>query len=91
MKITRKMLLIIIAVLGVLLIAYGLIRQFTAIEIDESTDKYVTNIIIFIALGLFVYNRKIASDEKRSREAEEAERLAKENQEEEDSQDEETP
>ena len=73
MKITRKTLLIIIAILGVLLIAYGVIRHFTGFGEGEEWDRYVSDIIIFIALGLFVYNRKMARDEKLAREAEEAE------------------
>ena len=76
MKITRKTLLIIIAALGVLLIAYGVIRHFTGFGEGEEWDRYVTDIIIFIALGLFVYNRKLARDEKQAKEA--AERQAEE-------------
>ena len=68
MKVTRNMLLIIIAALGVLLIAYGLLRQFTGFGKDESWDKYVTDIIIISALGLFLYNRKLAKDEKLAKE-----------------------
>jgi uncharacterized membrane protein HdeD (DUF308 family) len=75
MKITRNTLLIIIAALGVLLIVYGAIRHFTGFGEGEEWDRYVTDIIIVIALGLFVYNRKMVRDEKQAREAE---RLAKE-------------
>jgi len=64
------MLLITIAILGVLLIAYGVIRHFTGFGEGEDWDRYVTDIIIFIALGLFVYNRKMARDEKLAKEAE---------------------
>ena len=64
MKVTRKTLLIIIAALGVLLIAYGMIRHFTGFGEGEEWDRYVTDAVIFIALGLFIYNRKMASDEK---------------------------
>ena len=76
MKISRNTLLIIIAALGVLLIAYGVIRHFTGLGEGEEWDRYVTDIIIFIALGLFVYNRKLARDEKQAKEA--AERRAEE-------------
>jgi hypothetical protein len=68
MKISRKMLLFIIAALGALLIGYGLIRQFTGFEPDETVDKYVSNGIIFTALALFVYNRKLVKDEKQANE-----------------------
>ena len=74
MKITRKTLLIIIAALGVLLIAYGLIQHFTGFGKGEEWGRYVSDIIIFIALGLFVYNRKLARDEKQAKEAEAEER-----------------
>jgi len=73
MKITRKTLLIIIAALGVLLIAYGVIRHFTGFGEGEEWDSYVTDSIIVIALCLFVYNRKMARDEKLAKEAEERE------------------
>ena len=58
MKLTRKMLLIIIAILGVLLIAYGVIQHFTGFGEGEEWDRYVTEIIIVIALGLFIYSRR---------------------------------
>jgi uncharacterized membrane protein YidH (DUF202 family) len=69
MILSRKMLLTAIAGLGVFLIAYGLIRYFTGFEPGESVDKYLTDIIIMIALGLFIYSRKMAKDEKQAREA----------------------
>ena len=72
-RITRKTLLIIIAALGALLIAYGAIRHFTGFGEGEAWDRYVPNIIIFAALGLFVYNRKMARDEKQAQDAAEAE------------------
>jgi uncharacterized membrane protein YidH (DUF202 family) len=58
MKITRKTLLIIIAAMGVLLIAYGVIRHFTGFGESEEWDRYVTDIVIIIALGLFIYSRR---------------------------------
>ena len=60
-----------IAALGVLLIGYGLIRLFTGFEPGEALDKYITDIIIIIALGLFIYNRKMLKDEKRIAEKDE--------------------
>jgi hypothetical protein len=75
MKITRKTLLIIIAALGIFLIGYSLIRQLTGYGFNEKTEKQMMDVIIIAALGLFVYNRKMAKDEKRAKEtAEEAER-----------------
>jgi len=73
MKVTRTTLLIIIAALAVLLIAYGVIQYFTGFGAGEEWDRYVADVIIVIALGLFIYNRKMAKDEKQAKEAEEAE------------------
>ena len=84
MKISRKTLLKIIAAMGIFIIAYSLFRHFTGIGLSETAEKYMMDIIIFGALGLFLYNRKLARDEKRAREAaEEAERRAAEEPEEE--------
>jgi len=68
MKISRKILLAAIAALGVLLIGYGLIRQFTGFEPSEAMDKYVSDIVIIMALGLFVYSRKLLKEEKKANE-----------------------
>jgi len=73
------MLLITIAALGFFIIAYSLVRQFTGFGLGEAGEKYMMDIIIFGALGLFLYNRKLLKDEKRAKEAaEEAERRAAE-------------
>ena len=78
-KITRKALLAIIAALGIFIIVYSLIRHFTGIGFGEKGEKYMMDVVIFGALGLFMYNRKMASDEKKAREAAaEAERRAAE-------------
>jgi hypothetical protein len=54
--------------LGSLLIAYGLFRHFSGVEVDEGLEKIMIDGVIFAALGLFLYNRKLASDEKKERE-----------------------
>ena len=75
MKITRKMLLAITAFLGILIIVYSIVRYFTGYGFSEAGERYMMDIVIIAALGLFMYNRKMAKDEKRAREAaEEAER-----------------
>ena len=72
--------MIITAGLGVFIIAYSLIREFTGIGLSEAQEKYMMDIIFFGALGLFVYNRKMASDERKAKAAaEEEERRAAEN------------
>ena len=78
MKITRKTLLGITAFLGILIILYALLRQFSGIELGEDYEKLFMDVIFFGAMGIFIYNRKMASDERKAKEA--AERLAAENQ-----------
>jgi hypothetical protein len=71
MKVTRTWLLRITAGLGIFLIAYTLFRHFSGIQLNEQFEKYLLDGIIFAALGLFVYNRKLGADEKKAREAQE--------------------
>jgi hypothetical protein len=71
MKITRVWLLRITGSLGVFIIIYSLIRHFTGFQFDETMEKTIFDIIVFAALGLFIYNRKLAGDEKKEREAKE--------------------
>ena len=71
MKITRKMLMIATASLGVALILYSVIRQITGFYVDEALERNIINGIIFVALAFFLYNRKLSRDEKQAREAEE--------------------
>jgi hypothetical protein len=54
--------------LGSLLIAYGLFRHFSGVKVDEGLEKIMIDGVIFAALGLFLYNRKLAADEKKERE-----------------------
>ena len=79
MKVTRKMLLTITASLGVFIIVYSLVRHFFDIGVSESMEKYFFDTIIIVALGCFMYNRKLAKDERLAKEAaQEAERRAME-------------
>jgi hypothetical protein len=79
LKITRKALLIVTASLGVLLILYTVVRHFIleprGIIPPEKFEKYFTDGVILAALCLFVYNRRLAKEEKQAREAAEAEAL----------------
>ena len=78
MKVTRNMLLIITASLGVLIILYSLFRHFTGKGLSEGAEKYMMDVVVIAALGLFLYNRKMAKEEKLAREAaaEKARRIA---------------
>jgi hypothetical protein len=78
MKITRRLLLGVLAALGVLIIAYSLFRQFTGIGFDEQFEKRMFDIVMFAALGIFMYNRKLAADEKKERDAAELAKNARE-------------
>ncbi|MDR1352371.1 MAG: hypothetical protein LBK05_03720 [Treponema sp.] len=78
MKVTRKLLLGVLAGLGVFIIAYTLFRQFTGIGFSEDFEKRMFDIVMFAALGIFMYNRKLASDEKKARDAAELAKNAKE-------------
>ncbi|MDR2739174.1 MAG: hypothetical protein LBB68_05015 [Treponema sp.] len=78
MKITRSALLKITAGLGGALIVYAFLRQFTGITVDEALEKFILDGVIFAALGLFIYNRKLVSDEKKAKEREEAEAAGEE-------------
>jgi hypothetical protein len=69
MKITRKALLIVTASLGGLLIVYSLVRHFFKVGLSETMEKYFMDGVIFAALGLFMYNRKLAKDERLAKEA----------------------
>ena len=86
MKITRNKLLMITGALGILIVVYSLLKLVIGFEFDDAKEKYFFDIIFIAALGLFVYNRKMASDEKKAKDAaEEAARLAEEDSEETDS------
>jgi hypothetical protein len=54
--------------LGIFLIAYSLFRHFAGLKVDEALEKIIIDGVIFAALGLFFYNRKLAADEKKERE-----------------------
>jgi uncharacterized membrane protein len=69
MKITRVWLLRITGAMGVFIIVYSLIRHFTGFQFNGAAEKTMFDIIIFAALGLFIYNRRLANDEKKEREA----------------------
>ncbi|MDR0377549.1 MAG: hypothetical protein LBH70_07125 [Spirochaetaceae bacterium] len=68
MKLTRIHLLRIAAGLGIFLIVYGFFRHFSGIEVDEGLEKMMIDGVVLASLGLFVYSRKLAADEKKERE-----------------------
>jgi hypothetical protein len=69
-KIKRSWLIGLILGMGILMAAYTLVRTFTPFRLDEKAERYFFDILIFTALGVFVYNRKLSADEKKEREKE---------------------
>jgi hypothetical protein len=67
MKITPRMLLITAIGLGLLMLGYALLRQFTGLALSEGTEQYIYNIFIIALLGIYFYNRKLAADRKKQK------------------------
>jgi hypothetical protein len=63
-KPSRKTLLIMLGALGVILIGYGVLQAIFGNILSESAGKNLSDIIIFAALGIFLWNRKLLKDEK---------------------------
>jgi hypothetical protein len=53
------------------MILYSLIRHFTSFSLGETVEKYMFDTFTFVALGIFIYNRKLAAAEAREKKAEE--------------------
>jgi len=68
--------MIIIAGLGALIIIYSLFRHLTGIGLGEEEEKLMMNIVVFAALGIFIYNRKMAKDENQAKEARKKEQIS---------------
>jgi hypothetical protein len=71
MKIKRSWLLRIIIGIGGFIILYSLIRHFTGISLGETAERYMFDAFTFLALGIFLYNRKLAAEEAREKMTEE--------------------
>jgi hypothetical protein len=68
MKLARTHLLRIAIGLGLFLLAYGFFRHFSGIKVDEGIERIMIDGVILVSLGLFLYNRKLAADEKKEHE-----------------------
>jgi hypothetical protein len=71
MKIKRSWLLGIVGGIGVFIILYSLFRHFSGFSFGEQAEKYMFDTLTFTALGIFLYNRKLAADEAREKKAKE--------------------
>jgi hypothetical protein len=68
MKLSRDWLLRILGALGIIIIVYAIVRHVTGFSVGERSESFLMNVIIFTALGIFIYNRKLTADEKKERE-----------------------
>jgi hypothetical protein len=76
-KPSKKAFMITLIALVVILIGYGLVRMAWGPLLPETIDKNLPDALIVIAVGIMLWNRKIATEEKRAAEAaKEAEKLA---------------
>jgi hypothetical protein len=83
MKLKRKHLTWILAGLAFLLVGYSVLRGVFHVNMGENLERYLYDVIVIGALGVFMYNRKLAKDEAKERAAEK-EKLEEEVQEEKD-------
>ncbi|WP_304223327.1 hypothetical protein [Gracilinema caldarium] len=63
MKLNRTSLLWIIASIGVAMILYAVAKQFIGFTVDPALEKTFFDFIVIGALGILLYNRKLARDE----------------------------
>jgi hypothetical protein len=75
MKVNRNVLLWICAGLGVFIILYSLFRHFTGFSLGEKYEKWLMDGVMFAALAIFMYNRKLTQDERKAKAAAEQEKL----------------
>jgi hypothetical protein len=64
MKLSRVWLLRILIAMGLIIIVYSVVRHVTCFSIGEKAEGFLMNTIIFTALGIFVYNRRLSAKEK---------------------------
>jgi hypothetical protein len=67
MKLTRTHLIWIAIGLGSFLAAYSIFRSWSGIRIEERFERIMIDGVIFAALGILLYNRKLAADEDKER------------------------
>lgn len=71
-KAKRLHLTIALVVLLVLLLAWAIVRIGFGFDAGPQVDQVVSDVVIFGALGIFVWNRWLASEEKKRKQAEES-------------------
>jgi hypothetical protein len=68
MKISRVWLLRILIALAFIIVVYSIVRDVTGFTLGEKNEGFLMNAVVFAALGIFVYNRRLAAGEKEERE-----------------------
>ena len=75
-KPSKKAFMITLIALAVILLIYGLARMAWGPLLPETIDKNLPDALIIIAIGIMLWNRQIANEEKKAAEAaKEAEKL----------------
>jgi phage tail protein X len=75
-KPSKKAFTITLIALAVILLGYGLARMAWGPLLPETIDKHLPDALIVIAIGIMLWNRQIANEEKKAAEAaKEAEKL----------------
>jgi len=64
LKDKRRLLLIALIAMAVLLVGYGLLRGLAGIRLPDRLDRALPDLIMIAAVGIFVYGRKLAKEEK---------------------------
>jgi hypothetical protein len=68
----KKFFTIILASLAVILVAYGFLRMNVGPFLPKPIDEGLPDFIIFAAVGIMLWNRKILGDDKKAAEARKA-------------------
>jgi undecaprenyl pyrophosphate phosphatase UppP len=66
MKMKRSWLLGITGGIGVFMILYTLVRQFTGFTLGDQIEKQIFDGIFIVAIVLFMMSRKMAADERKA-------------------------
>jgi membrane protein required for beta-lactamase induction len=65
MRPSKRFFLILLAALAALLVVYGVLRMINGPFLPAAIDKDLPDVIMFVAVGVMLWNRKIRSDEQK--------------------------
>lgn len=63
MKLTRTALLWILGALAIVIILYGLAKQFIGFSVNPGLEKTLFDFIVIGAIGILLYNRQLTKEE----------------------------